>query len=385
MMRTQIENGIADVFPEIDLQEFLSTPKRIKIGFDPTTDFLHLGHAVLLRKLKQFQENGHIPVIIIGDFTARIGDPTGKSETRKQLSKIEIDNNIQNFIKALNLFIDCEKAEIVFNSQHLEKLNLSDLIELQSIVTVSQLLAKKDFHQRFLNQVPISLHEFIYPLLQGFDSHAISSDIEIGGMDQKFNVSMGREIQRHFQNKTQQIGMLMPILSGTDGFQKMSKSLNNAIKIDEHPLLMFSQLEKIPDHLIDDYITLLTDCDLGSFSTDPREKQKQMALEVVSEFYGKSVALQAMSESQKIVSSNANIENVPEINLSHLKFPMNFAVLLREIGLSESSSAARRYIHSGSVKLNGQKIMDEDLIVSGDDLNGKILQMSKKSFHRLIV
>lgn len=378
-------NGIVDIFPSIDLQEFLKTPKRIKLGFDPTTDFLHLGHAVLLRKLRQFQKENHRPIIIIGDFTARIGDPTGKSKTRKQLSKEEVESNVNNFLSILSKFIDLEKAEIVFNSKHLEKLSLASIIELQSIVTVNQLLAKKDFQQRFDKQIPISLHEFMYPLLQGYDSHFASSEIELGGIDQKFNISMGRDVQRHFGNESNQIGMLMPILCGTDGTLKMSKSLNNTIRIDEHPLIMFSQLEKIPDHLVDDYIALLTDLEKSTFSRDPRERQKQMALEVVSEFYGLEVALNAMKESQQIVLSNSNISNVPEISISQIKFPIGLSILLRELKLSESSSAARRSIRSGCIKLDGVKIMDENMQVKLNDVENSIIQMSKNSFHRLVL
>jgi tyrosyl-tRNA synthetase len=378
-------NGIVDIFPSIDLQEFLKTPKRIKLGFDPTTDFLHLGHAVLLRKLRQFQKENHRPIIIIGDFTARIGDPTGKSKTRKQLTKEEVESNVNNFLSILSKFIDLEKAEIVFNSKHLEKLSLASIIELQSIVTVNQLLAKKDFQQRFDKQIPIALHEFMYPLLQGYDSHFTSSEIELGGIDQKFNISMGRDIQRHFGNESNQIGMLMPILCGTDGTLKMSKSLNNAIRIDEHPLIMFSQLEKIPDHLVDDYIALLTDLEKSAFSQDPRERQKQMALEVVSEFYGLEVALNAMKESQQIVLSNSNISNVPEISISQIQFPIGLSILLRELKLSESSSAARRSIRSGCIKLDGVKIMDENMQVKLNDVENVIIQMSKNSFHRFVL
>jgi tyrosyl-tRNA synthetase len=378
-------NGIVDIFPSIEPQNFLETPKRIKLGFDPTTDFLHLGHAVLLRKLRQFQNENHTPVIIIGDFTARIGDPTGKSKTRKQLTKEEVEFNTNEFLNTLSNFIDPEKSEIIFNSKHLEQLSLSTIIQLQSLVTVNQLLAKRDFHQRFELQSPISLHEFMYPLLQGYDSHVISSEIELGGIDQKFNISMGRDVQRHFKNKNEQIGMLMPILCGTDGANKMSKSLNNAIKIDEHPLIMFSQLEKIPDNLVDEYILLLTDCNLGDFSPDPRERQKQMAFEIVSEFYGSEVALKSMNESQQIVLSNSNISDVPEIVVSHLQFPLPLATLLRETKLSDSSSAARRSIRSGCIKLDGIKITDENIMVDINDIENKIIRMSKNSFHRFVM
>lgn len=377
-------NNLADVFPSTNLQKFLETPRIIKLGFDPTADFLHLGHAVLLNKLRQFEECGHIPKVIIGDFTATIGDPSGKSSMRKQLSQEEVNNNIDNFLNVLKKFIDTEKYKVVYNSHHLSKLSLSEIIKLQSFVTVNQLLAKKDFQQRFENQTPIGLHEFMYPILQGYDSFIVKSEVELGGIDQRFNVSMGRDIQKFLNSSQQQIGMLMPILVGTDGVYKMSKSLNNCIKIDEHPLIMYSQLEKIPDNSVDDYITLLTDCNLNDFSENPRERQKQMALEVVSSFYGKETALQAQKESEQIILSNKPITNVPEIEISFLKFPIQLACLLRDINLFESSSSARRAIRSGSVKIDGVKVMNENLTVNLDDVVNKVIQTSKKEFHRLI-
>jgi tyrosyl-tRNA synthetase len=375
--------NIADVFPSTNLQEFLKTPRVIKLGFDPTADFLHLGHAVLLNKLKQFQECGHIPKVIIGDFTATIGDPSGKSSMRKQLSQEEVNQNIDNFLTTLEKFIDIERYGVVYNSQHLKTLGLTDIIHLQSLITVNQILAKKDFQQRFENQTPIGLHEFMYPILQGYDSFIVESEVELGGIDQKFNVSMGRDIQRLLNSSQQQIGVLMPILVGTDGVHKMSKSLNNCIKIDEHPLIMYSQLEKIPDGSVDDYITLLTDRDLNDFSKNPRDRQKQMALEVVSVFHGKDIALQAQRESEQIILSNKTIKNVPEIEISFLKFPIQLACLLRDINLFESSSSARRAIRSGSVKIDGVKVTDENLIVNLDDVVNKVIQTSKKEFHRL--
>lgn len=383
--KMKLLRGIVDIFPEINPQEFFKTQRRIKLGFDPTSDFLHLGHSVLLRKLGQFQSLGHVPIIIIGDFTARIGDPTGKSTTRVQLSKDEVDSNVSNFLKIISKFVDIEKSEIVFNSTHLEKLTLSEIIQLQSTTTVNQLLAKQDFSNRLKNQTSIGLHEFMYPILQGFDSHIISSDVELGGTDQKFNVSMGRSIQRQFVNEKEQIGMLMPILNGTDGTRKMSKSLGNAIKIDEHPLLMFSQLEKIPDSLVNDFITLLTECDLNSFSENPRERQKQMAFEVVSSFHDKESAIQAQRNSEKIVLSSSDASDVPELSISSINFPISLATLLKELNLMKSSSDARRAIQSGSVKLNGIKVMNEKMVVTHDEVLNSLIQTSKKSFHRLVV
>jgi tyrosyl-tRNA synthetase len=375
--------GITDIFPAITPEEFFAKPKRVKLGFDPTSNFLHLGHSILLRKLQAFQNQGHTPVIIIGDFTARIGDPSGKSNTRKQLTKEEVGENIDNFIQTVSRFIDLEKSELVFNSHHLETLNLAEIIQLQSLMTVQQLIAKQDFSNRIESQTPIGLHEFMYPLLQGFDSFKVESDIELGGVDQKFNVGLGRDVQKHFGSQTQQVGMLMSILVGTDGTQKMSKSLNNAIGIDEHPIQMFSKLEKIPDYLVDDFITLLTDCEISQFSSNPREKQKQMAFEVVSIFHGSRNAVKAMKDAESLVFASSTDAEVPEVSIEGIEFPCRLVNILKTLNLVESTSDARRKVKSGSVKLNGVKIVDENHIID-DTISNQIVQLSKSQFFKLV-
>jgi len=378
--------GIVDVFPQVHLQDFFSTQKRIKLGFDPTSDFLHLGHSILLRKLQSFQNAGHIPVIIIGDFTAQIGDPTGKQKTRKQLTQEEVKSNIDNFISAIEKFVDIQKCGVYFNSVHLKKLQLPDIIQLQSIITVQQLLAKKDFSTRMENQTPISLHEFMYPLLQGFDSFHFQSEVELGGIDQKFNVSIGRDIQKYFNSEVEQIGMLMPILTGTDGIQKMSKSLNNAIGLDEHPISMFSKLEKIPDNIVDDYILLLTDCDKTQFSSNPRLKQKEMAFEVVSSFYGREIAMTAQKDAESIVLSNSISADVPETSIDSIQFPIRLANLLNELRLTDSVSDSKRKITSGAIKLNGVKILDENYVIENlEIIENKIIKLSKTEFYKFII
>jgi tyrosyl-tRNA synthetase len=378
--------GIVDVFPQVHLQDFFSTQKRIKLGFDPTSDFLHLGHSILLRKLQSFQNAGHIPVIIIGDFTAQIGDPTGKQKTRKQLTQEEVKSNIDNFISTIEKFVDIQKCGVYFNSVHLKKLQLPDIIQLQSIITVQQLLAKKDFSTRMENQTPISLHEFMYPLLQGFDSFHFQSEVELGGIDQKFNVSIGRDIQKYFNSEVEQIGMLMPILTGTDGIQKMSKSLNNAIGLDEHPISMFSKLEKIPDNIVDDYILLLTDCDKTQFSSNPRLKQKEMAFEVVSSFYGRELATKAQKDAESIVLSNSILADVPETSIDSIQFPIRLANLLNELRLTDSVSDSKRKITSGAIKLNGVKILDENYVIENlEIIENKIIKLSKTEFYKFII
>ena len=381
--------GITDTFPTIDTETFFSTPKRVKLGFDPTSNFLHLGHSILLRKLQAFQRQGHTAVVIIGDFTARIGDPSGKSSTRKQLSKEEVDANVDSFIRVVHCFLEPEKTEIVFNSRHLEGMNLPMVLRLQSMMTVQQLIAKQDFSNRLESHAPIGLHEFMYPLLQGFDSFQVQSDVELGGVDQKFNVGLGRDVQRHFGSRTQQVGMLMPILTGTDGTQKMSKSLNNAIGIDEHPVQMFSKLEKIPDHRVDEFITLLTDCDLSQFSNNPRQKQKQMAFEVVSTFHGSRKAVNAMRDAESLVfADSTDVANMADVQISEvstdgIEFPCRLVNMLKTLKLVGSTSDARRKVKAGSVRLNGTKVTDENLVVDSTVCN-QILQLSKKEFFRLV-
>ena len=381
--------GITDNFPIINPETFFSTPKRVKLGFDPTSNFLHLGHSILLRKLKAFQNQGHTPVIIIGDFTARIGDPSGKSSTRKQLTKEEVDANVDSFVRVVHRFLDPEKTEIVFNSGHLEGMDLPMVLRLQSMMTVQQLMAKQDFSNRLESHTPIGLHEFMYPLLQGFDSFQVQSDVELGGVDQKFNVGLGRDVQRHFGSRTQQVGMLMPILTGTDGTQKMSKSLNNAIGIDEHPVQMFSKLEKIPDHRVDEYITLLTDCDLNQFSNNPRQKQKQMAFEIVSIFHGSRKAVNAMKDAESLVFAGstdvANMSNIqiPEVSTDGVDFPCRLVNMLKTLKLVGSTSDARRKVKAGSVRLNGTKIADENTEVDAS-IRNQIIQLSKKDFYRFV-
>jgi tyrosyl-tRNA synthetase len=376
-----IFRGIVDIFPEILPADFLAAPKRVKLGFDPTSDCLHLGHSILLRKLSEFQNAGHKPVIIIGDFTARIGDPTGKSKTRKQLSKEEVDENIDKFFATICKFIDVGNAEFVFNSSHLNSLTLSEIIKLQSTFTVNQLLAKQDFRDRFNRENPIGLHEMMYPLLQGFDSFVVNSDIELGGVDQKFNVSIGRVIQKQFDSDSQQVGMLMPILSGTDGKEKMSKSLNNTIGLDEHPLNMFSKLEKIPDNVVDDFILLLTDLDMTNLPSNPREKQKLMAVEVVSTIHGEEEAKKALKNSEAIIVSGETEVIAEEIAFEENMLPILLANLLKEINFTKSTSVARRLISSGAIKIDGEKITDEKHTINNF---GQLFQVSRKSFFRLI-
>ena len=282
-----LERGVADLFPtgteasDADQQlaarlaeaEQQGRPLRIKLGIDPTGSDIHLGHSILFRKLRAFQDAGHTAVLIIGDFTARIGDPTGKSATRVQLTAEQVEANARTYLQQLgqgqdpaHALLDFEtpgRLEVRRNSEWLASLDLPKVIELLGISTVGQMLAKEDFANRYGSGTPISLHEFLYPLLQGYDSVAVQADLELGGTDQKFNVAMGRDLQRHFGQRTQ-FGMLLPILAGLDGLQKMSKSLGNTVGLAEDPLSMYSKLEKVPDAAVEEYLTLLTNLDVAA-------------------------------------------------------------------------------------------------------------------------
>jgi tyrosyl-tRNA synthetase len=405
-----LQRGLADLFPSGDADpdqalaarlaeaEQAGRPLRIKLGIDPTGSDIHLGHSILFRKLRAFQDAGHTAVLIIGDFTARIGDPTGKSTTRVQLSAAEVEANADTYLVQLGLGQPPERALLDFhtpgrlevrrNSEWLAGLDLPAVIDLLGTTTVGQMLAKEDFANRYGSGTPISLHEFLYPLLQGYDSVQVQADLELGGTDQKFNVAMGRDLQRHGRQRPQ-FGMLLPILPGLDGVQKMSKSLGNTVGLSDDPLSMYSKLEKVPDAVVDDYITLLTDLDLAALPANPRERQKAMALEVTRQRHGEAAALQAQADAATLVGGAAGAgaaeAEVPEASLAAVNFPAKAFYLLSAVGICASSSEARRQIQGGGVRLDGQKLADPNQEFSdGSQLEGKVLQVGKKTFRRLV-
>ncbi len=408
---TWVSRGLADLFPAgtlTDPDQHLAArladaaardrPLRIKLGIDPTGSEIHLGHSILFRKLRAFQDAGHTAVLIIGDFTARIGDPTGKSATRVQLSAEAVEANAATYLQQLGQGQDPARALLDFstpgrlevrrNSEWLAGLDLPQVIELLGISTVGQMLAKEDFANRYGTGTPISLHEFLYPLLQGYDSVAVQADLELGGTDQKFNVAMGRDLQRHFQQRPQ-FGMLLPILPGLDGVQKMSKSLGNTVGLSEDPLSMYSKLEKVPDRVVDDYLTLLTDLDLATLPENPRQRQKAMALEVTRQRHGEVAAAQAQADAATLVAgaggSGAAEAEVPEVSLAAVTFPAKAFYLLSAVGLCASSSEARRQIQGGGVRLDGEKLGDPNQeFAAAEALVGKVLQLGKKTFRRLV-
>jgi tyrosyl-tRNA synthetase len=396
-----LRRGTGEIFPdrpdidnlEENLAFFLTKvdrPLRVKLGIDPTGAEIHLGHSIPFRKLRAFQDAGHTAVVIIGDFTATIGDPTGKSEVRRQLTSEQVQENARDYLEQLRPILDFDtpgRLEIRYNSEWLSKLDLKQIQELLATMTVGQMLAKEGFAERFEQENPIYLHEFLYPLMQGYDSVAIAADVELGGTDQKFNIAVGRDLQRHFDKKPQ-FGLLLPILIGTDGVQKMSKSLNNYVGLKEDALSMYSKLEKTPDTQLKNYFELLTNLPLNELPAEPRECQKLLALEIVSQFHGREAALTAQKTAAEIVlnQNTASAESVPEYSLAQVKFPAKLFYLLSASGLCASSSEGRKQMQGGAVRLDGDRITDVELTFdSPEQLKEKVLQVGKKKFVRLVI
>jgi tyrosyl-tRNA synthetase len=399
-----LSRGIEEYFPikgtDKTFSEIIYSAKknnkqlRVKLGIDPTGTDIHLGHSILFKKLRAFQDNGHVAVLIIGDFTAQIGDPTGKNKTRVQLSEKQVQENAKTYLKQLGMgktanesildFDSKDKIEIRYNSEWLKGLDLNSIIELMGSSTVSQMLAKEEFNKRYTSQVPIALHEFLYPLLQGYDSVVVQSDIELGGTDQKFNIAIGRDLQRHFKQEPQ-FGVLLPILTGLDGIKKMSKSEFNTVGLTDDPLSMYSKLEKVPDNIIPTYFELLTELDLSLLQNlNPRELQRRMALEVTTLFHGSEEALKAQSNCEKLfLGHKEKVGEIPEISLKEIVFPVKFFYLLSALKLFKSSSESKRSIKGGGVKIDSQKVINPDLVFdSKNELEGKILQIGKKLIKR---
>ena len=386
-----LHRGVSDIFPhkpdtdnpDLNLiQRLIQTdrPLRVKLGIDPTGSDIHLGHSIPVRKLRAFQDAGHIAVLIIGDFTARIGDPTGKSEVRPSLTPDVVAKNAQTYLDQVRPILDFDtpgRLEIRYNSEWLSKLDLAKILELLATMTVGQMLAKEGFAERYEKQNPIYLHEFLYPLMQGYDSVAIQADVELGGTDQKFNIAVGRDLQRHF-GLTPQFGMLMPILIGTDGVQKMSKSLGNYVGLSEHPTDKYQKLQKIQDNLLEQYFELLTDLPLDELPLGARDRQKLLACQVVSQYHGEVAALEA----EKATTS----QSLPEFSVSALQFPAKLVNILSASKLSSSNRESRDKIQAGAVRLDGDKITDiNQTFDTPESLEGRVLQVGKGKFIRLVL
>ena len=388
------ERGVVEIFPggSAALAQRLTEsdrPLRVKLGIDPTRPDLHLGHTVALRKLRQFQDAGHTAILLIGDFTAQIGDPTGRSEARPRLSAVDVVANSETYLEQARKILDFDtpgRLEIRRNSEWLGQLTLSQIVELQAQMTVGQMLAKEDFSKRYESGTPIYLHEFLYPLLQGYDSVALQADVELGGTDQKFNLLCGRDMQQ-WQGQSQQLGLLLPLLEGLDGYQKMSKSLDNYVGLTEDPLSMYSKLEKVPDNLVPKYFELLTDMSPEQLPDSPRDRQILLATEVVSQYHSPAAAAQAKQAARDLIRTGSSdaAAAIPEFSLSAVNFPAKLPYLLRETALLKSSSEARRQIQNGGVRLDGDKATDPNReFASPDELIDRVLQVGKKKFLRLV-
>lgn len=392
--------GTSEIFPDREdstdsnenLQQRLhqtQRPLRVKLGIDPTGSDIHVGHSIPMRKLRAFQDAGHIAVLVIGDFTARIGDPTGKSEVRRQLTTEEVQANAQTYLDQIRPILDFEtpgRLEIRYNSEWLAKLDLAEILELLATMTVGQMLAKEGFAERYEQGNPVYLHEFLYPLMQGYDSVAIEADVELGGTDQKFNIAVGRDLQRHF-GQTPQFGLLLPLLLGTDGTQKMSKSLGNYVGLSEDALSMYSKLEKVPDSLIEEYFELLTNLPLDRLPENPRDRQKLLALDIVTQYHGEAEAKQAQAAALNLVqgSGTGAGEAVPEFSLAEIQFPAKLFYILGASGLCKSGGEGRRQIQGGAVRLDGDRVADANFTVeTPEQLHGQVLQVGKKKFVRLV-
>lgn len=389
-----IKRGTVEVLIEDELVKKLRdseknrSPLRVKAGFDPTAPDLHLGHTVLIQKLKQFQDIGHHVMFLIGDFTGMIGDPSGKSETRKALSKKDILINAKTYQRQIFKILDPQKTQIVYNSQWMEKISGIELIKLCAQYTVARMLERDDFYKRYSNQQPISIHEFIYPLIQGYDSVALKADVELGGTDQKFNLLVGREIQKAYHLNPQVI-ITMPILEGLDGVNKMSKSLNNYIGIDEPPQEIFGKVMSISDDLMMRYYELISDISLKNLGAlkeniksgkeHPKEAKKKLAMEIVGRFYNREEALKASEEFDLIFKHKETPEKMQEKqicwNEKNIWLP-RLITMCSEV--AKSNSESKRLIKQGGVSINREKVVDENIEIPAK--GEYILKIGKKEF-----
>ncbi len=389
-----LHRGLTEIFPQPShadsesesLEKLLATtdrPLRVKFGIDPTGAEIHLGHSIPVRKLRNFQDAGHTAVLIIGDFTARIGDPTGKSEVRRQLTEVDVAQNAQTYLDQVRPILDFDtpgRLEVRYNSEWLSKLDLGKILELLATMTVGQMLAKEGFAERYKKENPIFLHEFLYPLMQGYDSVAVQADVELGGTDQKFNLAVGRDLQRHFGQRPQYC-VLLPILNGLDGVQKMSKSLGNYVGLSEHPSQMYQKLQQVPDHLLEDYFQLLTNLPLDKLPEKPRDRQQLLAWDIVQQYHGETAA----NEAREAAKTGGQAGAVPEFSLSQVQFPAKLFSILNVSGLCKSGGEGRRKIQEGGVRLNGDRITYIDTTFDSlADLEGKVLQVGKNKFVRLV-
>ena len=386
-----IKRGADEILVEAELVEKLkkNKPLRIKAGFDPTAPDLHLGHTVLINKLRQFQDLGHEILFLIGDFTGMIGDPTGKSATRPPLTRDDVIENARSYEQQIFKILDPTKTLVMFNSSWMNEMSPADLIQLAAKHTVARMLERDDFSKRYKGGQPIAIHEFLYPLIQGYDSVAMKADVELGGTDQKFNLLVGRELQKHYGQEPQVV-LTMPILEGLDGVQKMSKSLNNYIGIDEAPDEMFGKIMSISDELMWRYFELLSflpEEDIEKFKQDieeginPRDIKFVLGEELVARFHSAEEATQARENFIARFQKGAMPDDIPEVELAAVDGKLAIANLLKEAGLVQSTSEAFRMIKQGAVKIDGEKV--EDKSFEADSGSEQIYQVGKRRFAKV--
>ena len=393
-MKSDIEillRGIEEIIPK---EEFLAKLKknktlRIKVGFDPTAPDLHLGHTVIINKMKLFQDMGHEVIFLIGDFTGSVGDPSGVNETRPVLSKSDLKKNSKTYQKQVFKILDPQKTEIRYNSEWMNKLKPSDFIKLASTQTVARMLERDDFDKRYKSQQPISIHEFLYPLLQGYDSAILKVDVELGGTDQKFNLLMGREVQKHYGLEQQSI-MTLPLLEGLDGVKKMSKSLENYIAIEDKADDMFGKIMSISDELMWRYFDLLSFKDSAEIDNlkkdqengeNPRNIKFILAQEIVERFHGEKKSKSALNEFLNRFQKGNIPTNIEDISLTLSKDELTLSRVLKDSKLTSSTSEALRMIKQGAVKIDGEKVLDSDHKIALNE--EQIYQVGKKRFRRI--
>ena len=390
-----LSRGCEELINEVEfkkkLEKSITTgkPLRVKLGIDPSGTELHLGHAVPLRKLKQFQDLGHEVFFLIGTFTGRIGDPTGKSETRKMLSEEQVMENIKTYLDQVKLILDLDKINVVYNADWLEKLNLADVLKLLSMFTVSQMISREDFAKRLSENKPVSLIEFMYPILQGYDSVELKADIELGATEQKFNLLRGRDLQKNF-GQEQQICMIMPILVGLDGVEKMSKSLGNYIGVKDTANDMFGKIMSISDELMENYYTMITEIpseeitkikeNIANGSLHPMEAKKQLGAEVVKIYHGEQAAVEARDWFENVFSKrNLDVE-LPEVEVEYNEIGV-IDLLVKATELVKTTSEARRLIEQGGFKINDEAIKDVKATVNVE--SGMIVRAGKKKIVKI--
>jgi tyrosyl-tRNA synthetase len=387
------KRGCRELLIETEFVEKLGLrrPLRVKAGFDPTAPDLHLGHTVLINKLRQLQDLGHHIIFLIGDFTGMIGDPTGKNATRPPLTREQIEDNAKTYQAQIFKILDPEKTEVAFNSTWMDKLTSVDMIKLAAKYNVARMLERDDFGKRYKSGQQIAIHEFLYPLVQGYDSVALKADLELGGTDQKFNLLVGRELQKHFGQPSQCI-LTMPLLEGLDGVNKMSKSIGNYIGITESPEQIFGKLMSVSDELMWRYIELLSFESLATIrkwrdevaaGRNPRDIKVALAQEIVTRFHDHAAAVNALADFEAQFKLGQVPEDIPERTLSTGGEPILFYQVLKQVGLTASTSEAMRMIEQGGVKLDGEKVSDKALKLSTG--GPFVIQVGKRKFARVLL